>query len=449
MPPSVAISRTAPHHRIPLSLHLAMASSFQDITDPSDFNISAVPRLRDVDSCLRCPICKNFFEAPMSTLCGHTFCSLCLRNARDRNPKCPMCVATVDLSKVQKNLVVSEVIEAWKASRELLLRQLRTAQQTPLQEPVIIKKRRSEDVDDIYVEPPRKSRRQTRRSAPVNYYAVAEDGIVEIASDQDEDEDEAEDEDDQILSPAEHGTSGGVICPACGKKVQDEVELNKHLDANCGNVAPSAEPSFVLQIPPPRTLMAQPEPPKRQSHLNFSLLPDPKLRHKLRDIGIPLHGTRQQMEARHKQWVNICNANCDSHKPRSKQELLRDLDAWERVQSHRTSTTVPLKGLDGDQYRAQHRPQYNHLIQQARESRVRTTKATETANGNLEDQGTPPSPAQVPVTHPERPPTSWDDAPRDKWSSPEAPAGKSQKQLSLRESPEKSNPKPKDDEARK
>jgi hypothetical protein len=50
-----------------------MDCKLEDITDPSDF---PVDHLKKLDSSLRCPICKDFFDGPVILHCGHTFCSL-------------------------------------------------------------------------------------------------------------------------------------------------------------------------------------------------------------------------------------------------------------------------------------------------------------------------------------------------------------------------------------
>jgi len=48
-----------------------------DITDPTDFPPPSIaPGLRQIDSALRCKICKELIEAPVTLPCGHCFCSL-------------------------------------------------------------------------------------------------------------------------------------------------------------------------------------------------------------------------------------------------------------------------------------------------------------------------------------------------------------------------------------
>jgi hypothetical protein len=44
-----------------------------DIPDPTDFHS---PSLRQLDAALRCTICSEWFDAPVTLACSHCFCSL-------------------------------------------------------------------------------------------------------------------------------------------------------------------------------------------------------------------------------------------------------------------------------------------------------------------------------------------------------------------------------------
>jgi E3 ubiquitin-protein ligase RAD18 len=76
---------------------------------------------------------------------------------------------------------------------------------------------------------------------------------------------------------------------------------------------------------------------------------------------------------RHTQWVDIFNANCDSPRPRTNRELLRELDIWERTQGghapgqgQSAPTGVMKKDFDGAEWSDKHKDQFDDLIAQAR-----------------------------------------------------------------------------------
>lgn len=117
---------------------------------------------------------------------------------------------------------------------------------------------------------------------------------------------------------------------------------------------------------------------ERLPALNFTLLNETKLRKKLNDIGIPAHGNRQAMEKRYKEWAMMWNANCDSSRPKTKQELLRDLDGWERTQGSLAPTSshaanlgaqIKDKNFDGAGWSTKHSGSFKDLIANARKSR--------------------------------------------------------------------------------
>lgn len=48
-----------------------------EVQDPTDFPASTdAPGMRELDGSLRCRICGELYTAPMSLVCGHSFCSL-------------------------------------------------------------------------------------------------------------------------------------------------------------------------------------------------------------------------------------------------------------------------------------------------------------------------------------------------------------------------------------
>ena len=91
-------------------------------------------------------------------------------------------------------------------------------------------------------------------------------------------------------------------------------------------------------------------------------------------LGISNTGSKQLLMRRHTEWVNMVNANCDSSNPKTKDELLRDLRAWEKSQGSGNSTvqaipTVMAKDFDGAAWASNHSDEFHELIVKARQKR--------------------------------------------------------------------------------
>jgi E3 ubiquitin-protein ligase RAD18 len=132
------------------------------------------------------------------------------------------------------------------------------------------------------------------------------------------------------------------------------------------------------QIAPPGTIAYTQRKPSTQKDrlpfINYSLLTDHALRKKLRDLGIPNHGSKELMRRRHTEWVNLWNANCDSRNPVSKRQLLQELRVWEDTlgrQSDKTGTSgFMAKDFDRDHHVKIQKSNFDELIMQAREKRA-------------------------------------------------------------------------------
>jgi E3 ubiquitin-protein ligase RAD18 len=113
--------------------------------------------------------------------------------------------------------------------------------------------------------------------------------------------------------------------------------------------------------------------PERLPQLHYSMVKDNILRKKLLDLGLSAGGTRQLLEKRYTEWVTLWNANCDATKPKSKGELRRELDIWERSQGSKaggskqdSGAQIKEKDFDGQAWSSKHDYSFRQLIADAR-----------------------------------------------------------------------------------
>lgn len=114
-----------------------------DIPDPTDFpDNNAAPGLRSFDEAVRCTICRDFYDAPVTLTCGHCFCSAvrkyvqaasdalsltkpticsqstqCIRSALPEHQNCPTCRKPASEVHIRKDVAMETAVQAWQAAR--------------------------------------------------------------------------------------------------------------------------------------------------------------------------------------------------------------------------------------------------------------------------------------------------------------------------------------------
>ena len=114
---------------------------------------------------------------------------------------------------------------------------------------------------------------------------------------------------------------------------------------------------------------------ERLPGINYALLTEAKLRKKLQELGINASGKKDLMIRRHTEWLHLWNSNCDASDDRrkTKSELKRELDTWERTQGGLANASVaPVmkKDFDGKGHASTHKSQFEDLIANARRKRA-------------------------------------------------------------------------------
>ena len=97
--------------------------SLLGIPAPEDFKRYA-PELVALDASLRCPICSDPYQTAVSLVCGHTFCSKCIRGhfsggaSSEMRKRCPSCNnAESSEDKVRKVPALDDAVRNWSAAR--------------------------------------------------------------------------------------------------------------------------------------------------------------------------------------------------------------------------------------------------------------------------------------------------------------------------------------------
>ncbi|CAD6448748.1 7636299b-5a21-4a8c-93aa-7f2d6bd87c5e [Sclerotinia trifoliorum] len=356
-----------------------------DIADSTDWLGTPLSQFADVDSLLRCQVCKDFFTTPMITSCSHTFCSLCIRRCLNNDSKCPTCRSNDQEIKLKPNAAIEDLVEAFKRARPAALE---LARRPAVESTVTSPKRKREildlcGLDEQVNKKTRASSRQAARRLESAEAAEASKDVIVM--------DDGENDADFIPD------DGLTACPVCNRRM-----TAKSVEAHIGRcLAESEAPAQSTSILS-KASFSSPGPVKRPDRLpvvNFSLIKDQALKKKLIDLGISAAGGREMMRKRLTEYTTIWNANCDAKHPRGTAQLKRDLDSWERTLGSRApqpsalSTHIKDKDFDGLAWGEEHKNSFNELIAKARE-KIKN-KSPEMTGGNSSASTTiPPIPSQ-------------------------------------------------------
>lgn len=131
-----------------------------EVPDSTDWLETPLRALADVDSALRCQVCRDFYTTPMITSCSHTFCSLCIRRSLNNDGKCPACRAPEQEMKLRNNNAMEDLVDAFKRARPDVLAFARTP---AVRAPSLPRKRSLHETEEyIEDESPQKRRRSER-----------------------------------------------------------------------------------------------------------------------------------------------------------------------------------------------------------------------------------------------------------------------------------------------
>jgi len=200
----------------------------------------------------------------------------------------------------------------------------------------------------------------------------------------------------------------GIRCPICNKQFKTEQSVDLHIDTCTGPPQSSSQTTYNLR-PPKQPLHPLPtssntsnssQPRSSDSstktytnHLtiskphtltplpkvNYALLNETRLRSLLQDLRLPTWGNKAILAARHKEYVNLYNANIDLPAPRPTRDIIAQLERWMAVQQQiqiqsrmaAASVAEKRKEFDGGEWQRKNKNDFAALARQAKESTKR------------------------------------------------------------------------------
>ena len=164
--------------------------------------------------------------------------------------------------------------------------------------------------------------------------------------------------------------------------------VEAHIDS-CTGVPPSRQvTNYSSQKPIANHSSTAPKAIPRPVRLplpHYSSIKDVQLRKKLSEQGLSTGGSRPQMEKRWSEFVIANNANCDAKNPKTKSELRRQMEVWEKTPIDREGAQIKDKNFDGLAWGAKHGNDFSDLTALAR-SRI----PKKTANAPIPQPDPPP-----------------------------------------------------------
>ncbi|KAK0636911.1 hypothetical protein B0T17DRAFT_484883 [Bombardia bombarda] len=361
----------------------AISDDAFNVPDSTDWIGTPLLGLMQVEQAFRCHVCKDFYNSPMLTSCNHTFCSICIRRCLSVDGKCPLCRASDQISKLRGNWALREAVDAFVKSRDAILQFARKPVTATPTADLPSPKRKAVQIDDgeranaQENKRPRMSTRASKAKSAETTAAMMRDEIDVPAS-----------KDAMDFEPDD----GLVACPICWSRMK-ESQVDKHIDKSCPGTPQPQRPTPPRpsrgntnndsHVPPNPTWKPSPPPakiPERLPALNYSVLKDTALRKKMTELGLSAAGPRQMLERRHQEWITIWNANCDSARPKSRFDLMRDLEVWEKTMGTRAPTVsraanmgaqIKDKDFDAAAWAAKHDTSFKDLIANARRSKMK------------------------------------------------------------------------------
>ncbi|NXX35572.1 RAD18 ligase, partial [Nicator chloris] len=339
-----------------------------------------------VDDLLRCGICFDYFSiAVIIPQCSHSYCSLCIRKFLSYKTQCPTCCVAVSESDLKNNRILDDLVKSFNSARQQLLQLVLEAPHVPSplahSQCPAAESHRSPASQPGSKELPgidsflRKDKVCTSTMAGGLAWTAQKGFKTEQHHDLHSTSAEGGGEDNKVGPPEIPGChekpSTSVVqgdkkveCPVCEVAILEQY-INKHLD------------SCLTREEKKDSLRSSAHKRKLMSKVVYNLLSDRDLRRKLKEHGLSTSGTRQQLIRRHQEFVHMYNAQCDSLKPKSVAEVVKELEKNEKIRVQlecnkpaensltftKDQTEEEIDGIHAE-YRNKHRSEFKFLVDQ-------------------------------------------------------------------------------------
>ncbi|XP_040594263.1 E3 ubiquitin-protein ligase RAD18 isoform X2 [Mesocricetus auratus] len=356
--------------------------------------------MKTIDDLLRCGICFEYFNiAVIIPQCSHNYCSLCIRKFLSYKTQCPTCCVAVTEPDLRNNRLLDELVKSMNFARTRLLQ---SALESPPISPVSsTSKKVVVKVHNAEAKP--NPVKQGNRL--MDKFLVRETGgcVSELLgkendmkfSPQKEINTSAEIKETSLIGKTVLGLSDAngpvtpststlkldtkVSCPVCGVSIPEN-HINKHLDSCLSREEKkeSLRSSAHKRKPLPKTV--------------YNLLSDRDLKKKMKQHGLSIQGSKQQLIKRHQEFVHMYNAQCDALNPKSAAEIVQEIENMEktrmRLEASKLNENVMVftkdqteKEIDEihSKYRKKHQNEFQLLVDQAKKGYKKTgrlSKAT-------------------------------------------------------------------------
>ncbi|NWR95301.1 RAD18 ligase, partial [Furnarius figulus] len=295
-----------------------------------------------VDDLLRCGICFDYFSiAVIIPQCSHNYCSLCIRKFLSYKTQCPTCCVAVSESDLKNNRTLDELVKSFNSARQQLLHLVLDAaapsplacSQHPAAEshtstPVSQPHPKEVPLVDSFLRKDKvcsSTKAGGLAGSVQGTFRTEECSDLHSTSAEAGGEDKVGSQEGPECTKSHEKPSTSVLkgvkkveCPVCEVAIPEQF-INKHLD------------SCLTREEKKDSLRSSAHKRKPMPKVVYNLLSDRDLKKKLKEVGLCALGTRQQLIKRHQEFVHMYNAQCDSLKPKSLTEVVKELEKNEKI----------------------------------------------------------------------------------------------------------------------